>query len=119
MSIQTMAASQSSMGGSARNLRFDPVTRVSGDLALHASADFSSRTVGNAAAMATTFRGYENILVGRDARDAVFVSSRACGVCGDAHSIASAQAIEAACGVEVPTMGIIARNFLSASECMI
>ena len=119
MSIQTMPAPQSSMGGGARNLRFEPVTRVSGDLALHASADFSSRTVGDAAAMATTFRGYENILVGRDARDAVFVSSRACGVCGVAHAICSAQAIEVACGAEVPPMGIIARNFLSASECMI
>ncbi|MBW3653730.1 MAG: nickel-dependent hydrogenase large subunit, partial [Actinobacteria bacterium] len=106
-------------GGAARNLRFDPVTRVSGDLAFHASADFGdSRSVGDAVAMATAFRGYEIILAGRDARDAVFVSSRACGVCGDAHSICSALAIEMACGIQPPPIGVVARNFLSATECL-
>ena len=125
MSIQTMPpeaapTEQPTTRGGARNLRLDPVTRVSGDFALHASADFGgSRTVRDAVAMATTFRGYENILVGRDARDAVFVSSRACGVCGDAHSIASALAVEAACGVQPPPMALVARNLLSATECMV
>lgn len=119
MSIQTLPDPQQTMGAAAHNLRFDPVSRVSGDLAFHASADFGSRTVGNAVAMARTFRGYENLLAGRDARDAVFVSSRACGVCGVAHSICSAMAVEAACGVQPPPMGIVARNFLSATECMI
>jgi hydrogenase large subunit len=120
MSIQTWPGTQyTPSGGAGRDLRFDPVTRVSGDLAFHASADFSGRTVSNAVAMATTFRGYENILAGRDARDAVFVSSRACGACGVAHAICSAMAIESACGIEPPPMGIIARNFLSATECMI
>jgi hydrogenase large subunit len=119
MSIQSYPYAQPAAGGGARNLRFDPVTRVSGDLAFHASADFGGRTVTDAVAMATTFRGYENILLGRDARDAVFVSSRACGACGVAHAICSAQAIEAACGVQPPPMGLVARNFLSATECMI
>ena len=102
-----------------RNLRIDPVTRVSGPLALHAAADWGERTVANAVAMATAFRGYENVLVGRDARDAVFVSSRACGVCGSAHSIAAAQALEMACGIEPPQMAIVTRNIMSAVECMI
>ena len=119
MSTQTLPAPQQTMGGAAGNLRFDPVTRVSGDLAFQASADWGNRTVGNALAMARTFRGYENILAGRDARDAVFVSSRACGVCGTAHSICSALAIEAACGVTAPPMANVARNFLAATECMI
>ena len=125
MSTQTMPGSQPgheqhANTGGARNLRFDPVTRVSGDLSVHASADFGgSRSVSNAVAMGTTFRGYENILLGRDARDAVFVSSRACGACGVAHAITSAMALEQACGVEPPPLGVVARNFLSASECMI
>jgi len=119
MSIQTQPAPGAGMaGGAVRNLRFDPVTRVSGGLAVHASADFRGRTVSNAAAMATTFRGYENLLQGRDARDAVFISSRACGVCGGAHAIASAQAVEAACGIGPPPKAIVARNFLAATECL-
>ena len=37
--------------------------------------------------MATLFRGYEVIMVGRDPRDAIFITSRACGVCGGVHSV--------------------------------
>jgi hydrogenase large subunit len=119
MSIQTQAApGAGATGHAARNLRIDPVTRVSGSLAVHASADFGSRTVADAVAMATTFRGYENVLEGRDARDAIFISSRACGVCGGAHAIAAAQAVEMACDISLPAKAIIARNFLAATECM-
>ncbi|MFP5363554.1 MAG: nickel-dependent hydrogenase large subunit [Thermoleophilia bacterium] len=123
MSTQTYAppaAGTEQMSSGARNLRFNPVTRVSGGLALHAAADFGgSRTVRDAVAMATTFRGYEAILNGRDARDAVFISDRVCGVCGGAHAIAAALAVEQACGVSPPPMGIVARNFLAAVECLI
>ena len=123
MSTQTYDAPGASLegqAGSARNLRFNPVTRVSGGLALHAAADFGgTRTVSDAVAMATTFRGYEVILNGRDARDAVFISSRACGVCGNAHATAAALAIERACNVSPPPMGVVARNFLAAAECLI
>ena len=122
MSIQTYpapAAVEQTGPSAARNLRFDPVTRVSGGFALHAAADFSNRTVRDAAAMATTFRGYENLLAGRDARDAVFVSSRACGVCGSTHAIASAHALEQASGITPPPHAITARNMLTAADCMI
>jgi len=124
MAIPTYAApetppQQAESSHAQRNLRFDPVTRVSGPFALHAAANFGDRTVSNAAARATAFRGYENILVGRDARDAVFVSSRACGVCGNAHSTAAAQALEMACGIEPPQMAVVARNLMAALECMI
>jgi len=112
------APGANTFGTAARNLRLDPVTRVSGGLAVHATADFAARTVSNAVAMATTFRGYENLLEGRDVRDAVFISSRACGVCGGAHAIAAAQAVEMACGIGLPAKAIVARNFLSAAECL-
>lgn len=125
MSIPTYEAPQAQIeyeqaGSAERNLRLDPVTRVSGPLAIHAAADFGgSRSVRDAAAMATAFRGYENVLVGRDARDAVFISSRACGVCGNAHATAAALAVEMACAIQPPPMGIVARNFLAALECLI
>jgi hydrogenase large subunit len=123
MSIQTMpgyAGTASFSSDARRNLRLDPVTRVSGGLAVHAAADFASgRSVRDAVLMATTFRGYENVLAGRDPRDAVFISSRACGICGGAHAICAALALEAACGVAPPPMGIVARNLLAAVECLI
>jgi len=123
MSINAPLAPQpgpdrASSGGSGRNVRIAPVTRVSGGLELRASADFGARTVSEAALTATTFRGYENLLEGRDGRDAVFISSRACGVCGGAHALASALAMDMACSVKPPPTGVVARNFLGAMECL-
>ena len=66
--------------------------------------------------MATLFRGYEIILQGRDPRDAIFISSRACGVCGGVHATCSALAIEQAFGIAPPPMGIVARNLLLSVE---
>ena len=104
------------MAGDARQVEFNPVTRVAGALAFQTAVDVEDGRVVDASALATMFRGYENILEGRDPRDAIFVSSRACGVCGGAHSIASALACEMAFGVAPPPMGIVARNMLSAIE---
>ena len=66
--------------------------------------------------MATLFRGYEVILKGRDPRDAIFISSRACGVCGGVHSTTSALALEMAFGIPPPPMGTVARNLLLSLE---
>ena len=78
--------------GYIRSLDFDPVTRVAGALAFHSTVDLKERKVLEAVSMATLFRGYEVILKGRDPRDAIFISSRACGVCGGVHSTCSALA---------------------------
>ncbi|MGI8864554.1 MAG: nickel-dependent hydrogenase large subunit [Solirubrobacteraceae bacterium] len=93
-----------------------PVSRVAGALSFHVAVERGSGTVLESAAMATLFRGYEIILSGRDVRDAVFVSSRACGVCGGAHATCSALALEMAYGIQPPPMGIVARNLMSAIE---
>jgi hydrogenase large subunit len=66
--------------------------------------------------MATLFRGYEVILRGRDPRDAAFISSRACGVCGGVHATTSALALEMALGIKPPPMGILVRNLLLSCE---
>jgi hydrogenase large subunit len=102
--------------GNVRRVDFDPVTRVAGALAFHTVVDLDSREVLETAAMATLFRGYEVILQGRDPRDAIFISSRACGVCGGVHANTSALAIEMAFGIHPPPMGITARNLLQAIE---
>jgi hydrogenase large subunit len=103
-------------GGRTLTVDFDPVTRVPGPLAFHTAVDPDNRQVLEAASMATLFRGYEVILQGRDPRDAVFISSRACGVCGGVHSTASALALEMAFGIHPPPFGIVARNLLVSLE---
>ena len=99
-----------------RQVDFDPVSRVAGALSFHAVVDHGTGAVSETAAMATLFRGYEELLRGRDVRDAVFVSSRTCGVCGGAHATCSALACEMAFGIQPPPMAIAARNLLSATE---
>ncbi|HWF49412.1 MAG TPA: nickel-dependent hydrogenase large subunit [Solirubrobacteraceae bacterium] len=98
-----------------RHVDLDPVSRVAGALSFHAEIDHNGR-VNDAHALSTLFRGYEVILKDRDARDAVFISSRACGVCGGAHATAAAMACEMAFGVAPPPMAIAARNLMSAIE---
>ncbi len=102
--------------GYIRSVDFDPVTRVAGALAFHSVVDLKEGRVLAANSMGTLFRGYEVILKGRDPRDAAFISSRACGVCGGVHSAVSALALEMAFPVEPPPLGIVVRNLLLALE---
>jgi len=104
--------------GETRRVDFDPVTRVVGELSFKAAIDAESGRVSDAFALATLYRGYEVILQGRDPRDAIFVSSRACGACGGVHPTASALACEMAFGIQAPPMGIVARNLLVALEAL-
>ncbi|MDQ6690497.1 MAG: nickel-dependent hydrogenase large subunit [Gemmatimonadota bacterium] len=102
--------------GHVKALDFDPVTRVAGALAFHSVADFENRKVLEARSVATLFRGYEVIMVGRDPRDAIYITSRACGVCGGVHSTCSALAIEMAIGCCPPPLGVLIRNLALALE---
>ena len=102
--------------GHIRRVDFDPVTRVAGALAFHTVVDLENREVLETDSMATLFRGYEVILKGRDPRDAIFISSRACGVCGGVHATCAALCLEMAFGITPPPMGIVARNLLLSLE---
>jgi len=110
--IETLLA----RNGHIKEITIDPVTRVAGALAFHSVVDLESRRVHDAHSMATLFRGYEVILKGRDPRDAIFISSRACGVCGGVHSNCSAEGIEMAFGITPPPMGTVVRNLGQAAE---
>ena len=105
-----------SRNGHLKEINFDPVTRVAGALAFHSVTDLQNRKVVETNAVATLFRGYEVILKGRDPRDAIFISSRACGVCGGVHSTCAALTLEMAFGIQPPPLGIILRNMLLAAE---
>src|ERR671924_888410 len=105
-----------SRNGHIRRVDFDPVTRVAGALAFHTVVDLENRRVLESDSMATLFRGYEVILKGRDPRDAIFISSRACGVCGGVHSTTSALALEMAFGIQPPPIGLLARNLALTME---
>jgi hydrogenase large subunit len=103
--------------GHIKDMNMDPVTRIAGALAVHVTADLEGQgRYLDARAQATLFRGYEVILMGRDPRDAIYISSRACGVCGGVHAHCSAYAIEMAMGLRPPPMGTVVRNLAEAAE---
>src|SRR5487761_1835785 len=110
--VQGLLASQAHI----QEFNVDPVTRVAGALAFHSVAALQERKMVETRSMATLFRGYELILKGRDPRDAIFISSRACGVCGGVHSVTAAYALDMAFGVVPPPLGTIVRNLLLAAE---
>lgn len=112
------AASDPNADPIVKELAWDPITRVAGGLAFQCKVDLTNRKFIDAHATATLFRGYEVILKGRDPRDAVFIASRACGVCGGVHSTCSAMAQEMAFGCQPPPLGIVVRNLGEAAEML-
>jgi hydrogenase large subunit len=102
--------------GHVKDVNLDPVTRVAGALSFHCVVDLEQRTVHEAHTIGTLFRGYEVILKGRDPRDAQYISSRVCGVCGGVHSVCSSLAMEMAFGIGVPPMGGVLRNIQLALD---
>jgi len=60
-------------------ITIDPLTRIEGHSKWVITAD-STNGITNAQASGTMFRGFENILMRRDPRDAPVITSRICGV---------------------------------------
>ncbi|SMB93106.1 hydrogenase large subunit [Thermanaeromonas toyohensis ToBE] len=91
----------------------DPVTRIEGHLRVEVEVD-GGRVV-DAWCMGTMFRGFEEIIRGKDPRDATYVAERICGVCMGSHGWTAALAVEKAFGAQVPTAGRLIRNLLVGS----
>lgn len=100
----------------AREFTWSPVSRVAGPLVVRCQVDPTRRRVVEASAEAPMFRGVELILEGRAVEDSVHLASRVCGVCGSAHMLASAMALEMACGVAAPPLAVLARNLGLGAE---
>ena len=92
----------------------DPLTRIEGHLSVEATVEDGA--VVEAHSSATLFRGFEQILVGRDPLDAVQITQRFCGVCPTAHAVASSQCLENAFGIMPPDNGRIIRNLIQGAN---
>ncbi len=91
-------------------IAIDPITRLEGHL--KAEVEVAGGRVVDAHITGGMYRGFEQILVGRDPRDATQITQRICGVCPTAHATASALALDDAFGVELTDNGRIARNLI-------
>jgi len=95
----------------------DPITRIEGHLRVEVVVDDNNK-VTEAYSSATLWRGLENILKGRDPRDAGFFTQRICGVCTYSHYKAGIVAVEDALGIEVPLNAQLVRTLMNAALFM-
>ena len=83
-------------------MAWDPVTRIVGSLGIYTKIDFDAREVVECHSTSSIFRGYAIFMKGKDPRDAHFITSRICGICGDNHATCSCYAQNMAYGVKPP-----------------
>ena len=105
----------------ARNLvdmAWDPITRIVGNLGIYTKIDFDNREVADCKSTSSLFRGYSVFMKGKDPRDAHFITSRICGICGDNHAVCSVYAQNMAYGVKTPHLGEWIMNLGEAAEFM-
>ena len=91
-------------------IAIDPVTRIEGHL--KAQVVVENGKVVDAHLTGGMFRGFEQILKGRDPRDSTQIVQRICGVCPTSHAMASALAQEDAFNIKVTGNGRITRNLI-------
>lgn len=114
--MSEVATSASQVASATSEINVEPVTRAAGSIGLQVSATPDGSRYTGARCAVRMYRGYEDILTGRDVRDAIFISSRCCGYHGGQHAIASAQAVEMALELAPPPMAVALRNLGLSAE---
>jgi hydrogenase large subunit len=99
-------------------MAWDPITRIVGSLGIYTKIDFGKRTVAECHSTSSIFRGYSIFMKGKDPRDAHFITSRICGICGDNHATCSCYTQNMAYGVRPPHLGEWIVNLGEAAEYM-
>jgi hydrogenase large subunit len=99
-------------------MNWDPVTRIVGSLGIYTKIDFENREVVECHSTSSLFRGYSVFMKNKDPRDAPFITSRICGICGDNHATCAVYASNMACGMKTPNTGEWIINLGEAAEYM-
>jgi hydrogenase large subunit len=104
--------------GNLVEMNWDPITRIVGSLGIFTKIDFENRRVAECHSTSSIFRGYSIFMKGKDPRDAHFITSRICGICGDNHATCATYAQNMAFGVRPPALGEWIVNLGEAAEYM-
>jgi len=91
-----------------------PFNRVEGDLEVQ--LEIRDNVVADAWVVSPLYRGYEQILQGKDPLDALIYVPRICGICSVAQSVAAAHALAAVQGLTPPRNGELATNLILGGE---
>ncbi len=119
--MSTITAPTKDVPSKSRNLvemNWDPITRIVGSLGIFTKIDFDAKKVAECHSTSSIFRGYSIFMKGKDPRDAHFITSRICGICGDNHATCATYAQNMAFGVRPPHIAEWIVNLGEAAEYM-
>ncbi len=103
------------MSGSTPTRRLiGPFNRVEGDLEV--KIEITDGQVSDAWVNSPLYRGFEQILGGKDPHDALVLTPRICGICSVSQSVAAARALAAIEGVDMADNGRLATHLILACE---
>ena len=91
-----------------------PFNRVEGDLEVR--LDIDRGQVTSARVNSPLYRGFEQILHGKDPLDTLVIAPRICGICSVSQSTAAARALADLAGCAMPPNGELACNLVLACE---
>jgi hydrogenase large subunit len=113
-----MTTTEKRPGDGLIEMAWDPITRIVGSLGIYTKIDFAEKRVAECYSTSSIFRGYSIFMKGKDPRDAHFITSRICGICGDNHATCSVYNQNMAYGVRPPALGEWIINLGEAAEYM-
>ncbi|MBK8536446.1 MAG: nickel-dependent hydrogenase large subunit [Candidatus Competibacteraceae bacterium] len=90
------------------------LNRVEGDLTFQ--VEIEDGQVADARCVGTTYRGFEQIMIGRSPLDALVITPRICGICSTAQLYAAVCALEQVWGVAPPANAVHIRNATLMAE---
>ncbi|GAA1697643.1 nickel-dependent hydrogenase large subunit [Fodinicola feengrottensis] len=118
MTSSTRSGKSSKSDSNLMEMNWDPITRIVGSLGIYTKIDWAAKRVVECHSTSSVFRGYSIFMKGKDPRDAHFITSRICGICGDNHATCSVYAQNMAYGVKPPNLGEWIINLGEAAEYM-
>ncbi len=116
--VTTPRRETQAQSGNLVEMSWDPITRIVGSLGIYTKIDFANRRVAECYSTSSIFRGYSIFMKGKDPRDAHFITSRICGICGDNHATCACYAQNMAFGIRPPALGEWIVNLGEAAEYM-
>jgi F420-non-reducing hydrogenase large subunit len=92
-----------------RKISIDPITRLEGHGRIDIFLD-DAGAVADCRLVIPEVRGFEKFVEGRPVEELPRITPRICGVCPEAHHAASAKAVDAVYGVEIPKAAELIRR---------
>jgi hydrogenase large subunit len=97
-----------------KELNISPVGRVEGDLDVKVYME--DGVVTRAHTQAAMFRGFEQIMAGKDPQSGLIVTPRICGICGGSHLYCASSALDTIWKTQLPPNALLLRAIGQATE---